>query len=218
MTIKAPYLYKIKCNTCNSFICKEGLIPDWSCPNGEVHEVEPGYIAVFDDTEKQLECQVDYKKHRKNLIERVTVSGSEMSEIELMYASAHFCTPKEIRDQFFTVEEQIELGKVFHRRSTESRKLRWNKGLVEMFNHISLQDSFEVGMEIELLAFRYLNYGIEGTSEGDGEGIFDYFAATSGTSYETTGFPTKDFTISVSGVTMQDLSTKLLNVLKGISQ
>lgn len=217
MTIKAPFLYKIKCNTCNSFIEKESLIPDYTCPHGINHEINLEYIGIMNDENMQKHCQKDYKQHRKDLIQLMTVSGSELDMNTLKYASAHFCAPKELRDMFFSLEEQIELGKDFHQRSTESRKNRWNSGLVYLYNYVTLADSFIIGQELELLAFRYLNYGIEGTPEGDAEGLFDYILATSGTSFENTGLAKKELELVVSGVTYSGLADKIISILRAES-
>jgi hypothetical protein len=212
--IKVPFLYKIKCIDCNSFIAKEGLIPELICPINESHQIDQNYLAVLDDVNLQKFCNKDYKKHRKELIERIVASGNQMNMSELYYAAAHFCLPKENRDMFFSLEEQIELGKEFHRRSTESRFLRWTNSLVNLYNYISLEDSFIIGREVEILAFRYLNYGVEGTPEGDEEGLFDYVMSISGTSYENSGLSKKTMDILVSGVTMQDVAAILMKKLR----
>lgn len=213
---KAPLIYRIKCNTCNSFHIKEGLIPTLVCPVNITHEVNPDYLSALEDTGIQNTLIKDYKKHRKELIEYVTNNFSNMTVQELMYASAHFCTPKQVRDQFFTIEEQIDLGMLFNSRSTESRRLRWEKALVTLYNYTSLVDAFLIGQDIETPVFRYLNYGLEGTSEGDTEGLFDYVTSTSGTVYETTGLTTKNIEMVVSGVTINDVATKVVNILKAI--
>lgn len=214
---KAPILYRIKCNTCNSFIIKEGLMPKLECPVDPLHSIDTSYYASLEDAGLQSTLLKDYKKHRKELIEYVTNNFQTMSVDELMYASAHFCTPKEVRDQFFSIEEQIELGMLFNSRSTESRKLRWERALVTLYNYTTLADAFLIGQDIETPVFRYLNYGLEGISEGDTEGLFDYITSTSGTSYENIGLITKNIEMAVSGVTINDVATKLLDILKGIN-
>ena len=62
------------------------------------------------------------------------------------------------------------------------------------------------------MAYSYINFGVEGTTEGDNEGIFDYIQSVSGSSYENTGFATKGYIPE--GMTLQQLEDKLLNILK----
>ena len=209
--IKAPVLYRLKCNTCNSFIIKEGLIPKYTCNVSDGHIIDQNYFAVLEDENLQKTLEKDYKKHRKELIEYLTVSGASMSQQDLMYATAHFCTPKSIRDQFFTIEEQIELGRDFNRRSIESRRLRWDSASVELFNRLDLQEAFAIGQTLELPAFRYLNYGIEGTTVGDPPGIFDYFMGTSGTPYEVNNFMSTNY-VPI-GMTLEELQNKILDIV-----
>lgn len=214
--IKAPFLYKVRCNDCNSFIYKESLIPDFTCNINPEHTINTDYVGLLEDSGEQNTCKKDYKKHRKELIDLVISTGGNLPIETLSYAAAHFCLPKEMRDQFLTQEEQIELGKLFHSRATESRSLRWKNAQAELYNYVSLADAFEIGKEIEMPILRYLNYGIEGTTEGDCEGLFDYIGSISGTSYESTGFINKNIQLTVSGVTLQEISTIILNILRGI--
>ena len=209
--------YRVFCETEDKHIEIESLLLKEVCPNSTNHTITPGSLSIT-DSNYNPNVGKDYKHLRKELIQYVIENFSTLTTDELQQASAHFCVPKEVRDMFFSLEEQINFGKEFHERSSEARKNRWNNGLVTLYNYTSLADSFIIGQELELLAFRYLNYGIEGTPEGDAEGLFDYVLATSGTSFENTGLAKKELELVVSGITCSGLADKLISILRAESQ
>lgn len=214
--LNIPYIYRIKCNTCNSFIYKEGLIPEFVCSIDNNHNIEPNYVLTLPDEGMQSFCKMDYKKHRKLLIDEVISSGVAMDSTRLYYASANFCTPIEVRNLFFSYEDQVTLGQLFHQRATESRKLRFAKAQAYLYANLNLQDVFSIAIETSSLVSYYVDYGIEGTSEGDCEGLFDYITSTSGTSFETTGFTTKTFSPILENITLLEIGNNFLNILKGL--
>lgn len=189
------------------------------CPNDSGHTVQPGSLSIIINNDNLLPengCTKDYRAQRADLLQYVMDNYGTMDPAEWMIASEHFCAPKEVRDQFYTFEQQVQLGQDFHRRATQSRNSRWNMALVRLYNYLTLEDSFTVGMDVEHLAFCYLTYGIEGTVKGDVEGLYDYLASTSGTSYAASGLLNKNFEIQVSGVTIEQVSQEVINILDGL--
>ena len=65
----------------------------------------------------------------------------------------------------------------------------------------------------ENLTYSYIQFGVEGTLEGDSIGLFDYIKSRSGTIYALSGLSSKLFTPR--GMpNMQVLANKLMQILK----
>lgn len=204
------YKYRIYCETEQTFVDKETLAPAAVCPNDRNHTVQSGSYRILDEA-----CTKDYKQLRTELIMSIINDGFENLTLEeQMLAVQNFCLPKEVRDMFYTVDQQIIFGLDFHQASTEAREIRANKVMVEMYNHLNLQDAFIIGQSVRDKVDEYIRYGLEGTPEGDVEGIFNFFLATSGTSYENTGFPTMTGVTPITDITISGLADVCYKILK----
>lgn len=204
------YKYRIFCETEQEFIDKETLAPCPVCPNDRSHVVNSGSYRILDEA-----CDKDYKQLRSSLIDEIISNGFESLTLSEQFAAVqNFCLPKEVRDMFYTTDEQIVYGLDFHQNSTKAREVRANKVMVEMYNHLNLQDAFIIGQVVRDKVDEYIRYGLEGTPEGDVEGIFDFFLATSGTSYETTGLPTMTGVVPITNITISGLSDVCYKILK----
>ena len=58
----------------------------------------------------------------------------------------------------------------------------------------------------------YVNFGVEGSLEGDDVGLFDYLESRVGTPFENTGLLSKGY--NVEGMTINEFSERLMDVLK----
>ena len=204
--------YKIYCEDEQEFKIIDGLIIKEECPTSSGHSVRAGSLSILQDHDNWTNCEDDYIKSRHNLIEYVTDNWQTMSSDELKQASEHFCTDSGTRDLFFTLEEQIDNGQLFHKRSCRCRSHREDLAVSELFNRLTYSQTGEIIKDVGDYLWQYSNMGVEGTTEGDEEGIFDYFTSTLGTSFENNGFLEKGFTPR--GVTASGLATNVLNILK----
>lgn len=200
---------QIYCETENCFVNKETLLVVEKCPNNANHTIRQGSMCIIETSD---EYEKDYKRLRTELYTYVSSIGfSNLSEEEKKIAVKNFVVGKNDRDTVYTLAEQIEYGKIFHKKSTEAREQRFFKGIVELYNRLTYEQIQILVEETQHLVFKYINYGIEGTDVGDVEGLWDYIQAKTGTSFETTGLPTKNWTPI--GCTMQELVQKLMNIL-----
>lgn len=208
--------YRIYCSSCLENKEVEGLIITTQCPDNLAHTCDKSTVVILCPNQG---CSMnyldnkDYKQLRSELIDYVVLHSGILPTDELQEASMHFCLPKEVRDMFYTIDEQIEFGLEFHKNSTNARQLRANKVMVELYNHIDLADAFEVGQSVLSATNQYVTYGLEGTLVGDPEGISDYFLCTSGTSYESTGFLTLTGINIITDITLSGLATKCVNII-----
>ena len=156
----------------------------------------------------------DYKYVRQKIIDGVTSAGgfSNLTTAEKEIATRWFAVAKSDRDTVYTTEQQILLGLQFHKGSTESRQTRMAYATMEVYNRLSPSEVEEVLSEVQDLVAKYVQYGEEGTLEGDGEALFDYIEARSGTSYTSTGLAAKSYVPD--GKTLSELVTRLMDILK----
>lgn len=204
--------YRFKCQNDNAFFDVESLIIRPVCPNHAWHTIIPSSVTIIYDDDRLDACVKDYKVQRKELIDFVIANSETMSNEELAIAAQHFCLPAETRNLFYTIEEQIEFGKIFHRRSCHSRNMRYNAGVAELFNRLSYAETYTIIQDLTPgnLVWNYINLGVEGTTEGDDVGIFDYFQNTG--SFSSTGFLSKSW--SPVEMTMEQLGERVMDILK----
>lgn len=154
-----------------------------------------------------------YRTKRRKLIDYVTLHAQELTTSQLKEASVYFATPTYVRDMFFTIDEQIILGEEFNKNATEDRQIRHGKAMSELMNFLTYAETIEIVNDLGNLSHNYITYGIEGTSEGDPVGLFDYFESTEGTQFENNGFLEKTFTPR-NDVTIAQLSARIMQILK----
>lgn len=193
--------YRVFCETENKYIEIENLLIIEKCPNSEEHIVTSGSLSIIDSN---YSSSKDYRRLRHELMEYVTNNYSSMSNEELKQAASHFCAPQDIINQFYTPSEQIALGKEFHTEATKCRKDRFDGVVSALFNHLEYEETGTIIQELDNYIWKYVDLGVEGTTEQDPEGVFDYFTSTSGTSFEDNGFMETGYeprhTITLSGL------------------
>jgi len=203
--------YRFFCETCNTSHVEEGLFTMEVCPSGSDHTVTSGSVSVLCDNDSWEDCEHDYIWHRHSLIHYVTNNWQIMSTDELMQASEHFCTDTDTRNLFFSLDEQIENGKVFHARSCKCRAGREDAAISELFNRLTYEETGELVSDLGDYLWKYNNLGVEGTTEGDVEGLFDYFTSTSGTSFENNGLIERGY--EPIGLSLEELADRVLYIL-----
>lgn len=205
--------YRIHCPQCNTEHILEGLIITSTCPTNSEHSCDKASAVIVSTNDQHEVMRQDYKRQRANLINYVVQSGGSMPVDELMGAAEHFCLPKEVRDMFYTVEEQIEFGKLFHARSIQSRERRYSEVSMQLFNRLTYTQALEVAADLQSgnHVWNYINLGLEGTAVGDPTGVFDYFSSASGTVFSGAGFLEKPW--SPLGYTIPELSNKIMDIL-----
>lgn len=155
----------------------------------------------------------DYKFMRAEVSALVVAAGwSNLTTAQKAVASRLFVASKAQRDEIYTTEQQISLGLLHHKASVESRTLRYAKASMEVYNRLSPSESKIVINDVTEIGYRYMQYGIEGTVEGDPEGFFDYLEARTETTYTLTGLAAKGYTPS--GMTLAELVTRLMDICK----
>jgi len=163
--------------------------------------------------------RMDYKNFRSMLAIAVATTGFEnLSEDDKRLAALYFATTgANIASVFPNIQDRINNGKLFHESSIESRSDRAKFGVAEVYNRLSTADMQLVinAITTDNLLFNYTELGREGTESGDGEGIYDYLNAVSGTSYESTGLAAQSYTVT-DMVDCAELGTKITNILKGV--
>lgn len=114
---------------------------------------------------------------------------------------------------FLTIDIYTQRRHFFNEKMLETRKIRSVHALTEI--DVRLPDdrgTFMADIITDDLYFKYLELGIQGTVEGDDEGLFDYILARNGTSYSASGLKLKLW--SPIGTDMVLLSNKMIDILK----
>jgi hypothetical protein len=161
-----------------------------------------------------LQTGKDYKIVRWEMILQVVIKGwTNLSVPEKTIASTWFAVEKAQRDEVHTLDEQIANGMAHHENSRKVRYDRHTIALMEVLNRLSKVDSQDMLLALESnnLLRLYVEYGIEGVSRGDTEGIVDFLNSEAGTSYASNGLIEKAYT-PVSG-TLTELKDKILDII-----
>lgn len=178
-----------------------------------------GHLAHPTDSSLQYWDQAhdlnrDYKFKRTKIAQIVASKGwDNLSYQEKEIASRWFVVEAAKRSQIHTMDEQVGLGVTFHKCSVEARVARYEAASSEVYNRLSRPEQISLVGDVEKygLPHLYTEYGIEGTLEGDVEGLFDYLEGREDTKWAGSGLLQKDFTPS--GVTMEHLVDKVMSVL-----
>lgn len=159
---------------------------------------------------------IDYKFIRKEIyILVLTKVFTNCTTAEQEIAAQWFVVDHLDRDTIYTTPQQIAYGGVHHANSVEAREGRVGYVMMELYNRLTTADVNTVMTDVsnDDLLHLYITNGREGTLQGDPEGLFDYMAAVSGTSYSGTGFAAKAIT-PLDGVTLAALTDQICTVLK----
>lgn len=176
-----------------------------------------GYAEVSSITNWHMYGQAagrDYKYVRERIKELSAASGWEnLTTGEKVIAATWFAVEQGCRNEVFTMEQQIQLGVQFHANSVASRQTRFMFASMEVYNRLPKAEADHIVTEIkdDNLAEQYINYGREGTENGDPVGLFDYVLAVSGTPYESTGILAQD--IHPSGMNRSEFVTRLVDIV-----
>ena len=121
---------------------------------------------------------------------------THLTENERRICCMAFLAPTQLRNEFFTIEEQITLGDNFDHCQSECRKNRYKKIRSELFNRLDWSDTMELLAEFKHEIEEYLE-GKEGTIafNPDPEGFLDVINSTPGTSYENIGLRNKTYQV-----------------------
>lgn len=144
-----------------------------------------------------------------------------LTDSEREISARWFLVPKELRDTVYTTEEQMPMADAFDTNSGLSRAARFKKAKYEIYNRLTLAQANVIMDEIEHslstvtpnLRENYIEYGREGLSEGDPEGLFDYMLGTAGTSFEGHGLVDHDY-VPIGYASMTPFVEKLLDIIK----
>lgn len=157
---------------------------------------------------------VDYKVVRHNIIIIAATTGfSNLSQSEKEICATMFAVAKSDRDSLYSLEQQIIHGREYHTQSVLARKARRHAAESEAYNRIiDGNERADLMNGVKPLLDVYVEFGVEGTVEGDIIGLFDYLESRTGTAYENIGLLSKTYTIE--GMTLSQFSAKLMDILK----
>lgn len=165
---------------------------------------------------------IDFKTVRGKMIELVYAEAGNnlenwdsLTDEKQNIAVEWFTVPKSIRETVFESDEvEFEFGnKFYHKKSVKARTKRWNAIVGDIFSSIvSKTDKIEIIQDVLYatvpkindvantivvnLFDYYVEFGMEGTEQGDGEAIYNYLDSTVGTSFELTGLRSKTFALN----------------------
>lgn len=147
-------------------------------------------FKIINDNWKEI--YFDYKQARSDMKLKLVASGGFNNLLldNKKIVSSWFIVPKTDRDSVYSTLEQIKLGEVYHYYSKLARQLRLSKVLMFFYNILTNEQINQVLTLISTLATNYVDFGIEGTLEGNVEGLFDFIEARLNTSYQTNGVKT----------------------------
>ena len=169
-----------------------------------------------------LKTNKDYKFVRNEILNLVwgkmlgdPSNWNNLNLEEKKIASEFFVVPKILRDTVYTTDEQIPMAENFDINSIESRKIRFNKAKYQIYNRLTTEQANIILNEVEKdnLSNLYIQYGREGTIEGDPEGFFDYILSRTGTSYENNGFINHDYS-PIGFNNMLELANFIIDIVK----
>jgi hypothetical protein len=131
----------------------------------------------------------DYKQARSDMKLKLIASGgfNALNIADKKICSEWFIASKDQRDSVYSTNEQIKLGEKYHYYSKLSRQIRLSKALMFLYNILSQEHINSILSLISTLAVNYSDFGIEGTLEGNAEGLFDFIESRVNTSYENIG-------------------------------
>lgn len=104
----------------------------------------------------------------------------------------------------------VLLGLAYHKQASEARNIRFAYAIQEA--HTRLPDNAkEIPGEVSTQIIDFIYFGIEGTQEGDPEGLMDYLYGRAGTTWDAAGLINKPWTPD--GITLTQLVNNLYDIL-----
>ena len=130
-----------------------------------------------------------------------------------MIAARWFVVDQDKRSEIYSLDEQVSLGMAFHNNSVKARESRFKVASTEIYNRFTRQQQVSIVgvVESNALPKLYVQYGIEGTLEGDVPGLFDYLEARDNTPYSGIGLAAQPF--QPQGATMAQVVDSVMSIL-----
>lgn len=156
----------------------------------------------------------DYKVIRKAISVIAFVTGwANLSQSEKEIAAEYFAVGATERAEIFT-DPQVHLqkGVEFHRLSVAARQARVSTVEAVFYSSMALTDAFTLVASMEIIANRYVNWGLETKSTDGVDALFDYINSNVGSIYEGAGIAESGITL-ITGETMPQFVTRLNNIL-----
>jgi len=166
---------------------------------------------------------IDYKKYRNWLKNYVVVNNFySLSLDEQTLCVQNFAVDRTERDTIYNEQDQINYGTIYHKKSVDSRNKRVSVVIAEIHNRLNEADAKQVVADLvhgvsgsdDNLIWKYESFGVEGTLEGDVDGLFDYVEARTGSAFSGSGFVDKNYTLINPSNNMDSMSECLMDVLK----
>lgn len=160
----------------------------------------------------------DFKYIRAKIATIAAATGfSNLSESEKVIASKYYAVSKADQDTVHTQTELDELAIYYHENSILSRAGRFKRASAYAFVRLTIADRQAISAELQSqgLGGSYVEFGIEGVSSGDIDGLYDYIEATNGyaAGQPTEGIAAKGITPTLG--TLTELVTNMMDTLKG---
>lgn len=197
------------------FIFEFPIIPDaYEYKNSTFEKLTDYPLLLIDRNWSSL--YPDYKAARTQLyIAMMTKGGfSNLLLEEKVIASKWFIVGRVERNSVHTVQEQIKNGLIYHENSVEARKHRFNACITEVYNRLD-DDQIKavmIAMDFSKTVYAYIDLGLEGTLEGNPEGLFDYINARANTQFEMTGLKVQNYT-PVGYANCSELANRIMDIL-----
>lgn len=158
----------------------------------------------------------DYKSFRDSLKDWVTEQGFANLSAQDKYIAARFFACS-YADQMTVLDfpSYVAFSADHHGASVDCRVKRLIKAQTHVYTRLSVSDAKTLAITVvgNGLIMLYYMYGVEGTLEGDPEGLFDWIEAREGTTFEATGLAVQQFTPT--NGTLPELVALVIATLKG---
>ncbi len=134
--------------------------------------------SVENWSEHGIRTGKDYKFIRNEIkLLADTIAWTDLTASEKDICVKLFVVDKSKRDKLYTIDEQIQLGYLFHGKSIKARDRRWSHAEMQLMSRLTKYNWRLVYVDLnkENLVSQYIDNGLEGIVEGDDDGgLFDY--------------------------------------------
>lgn len=133
---------------------------------------------------------MDYKRFRKDAASWYTANAGDWASFTVArktLLARYFCVPF---DKQLEVADQAQIGEwgvEFHEASILCRQKRGRAAGSVLYGILGMAQMSPLINAHGQLIWLYMEFGQEGTTEGDSVGLFDYIESTDGTAYEGAG-------------------------------
>lgn len=138
----------------------------------------------------------------------------ELSDDEKDAACNFQIGPQEKRIAFVGLSEILKRNLNYSNLTYDSRLKRSGAAITNLVTHLPSNYKEALKEIVDNQTFyKYIQFGLEGTVEGDPESLFDYILGRAGTSFDGIGLRQKPWT-PINGLTMEQLTDLLITILK----